>query len=43
MENMYSPFKDDIFLTQISQKEKHSDNNADAVLNDFTNLKSEST
>ena len=26
-----------------SQKEKQSDNNADAVLNDFTNFKSDST
>ena len=26
-----------------SQKDKQSDNNADAVLNDFTNLESEST
>ena len=43
-ENVYFPFEDDIFLTQIkSQKEKQSGNNADAVSNDFTDLESEST
>ena len=37
IEIICSPFEDDIFLTQI----KVSGNNADAVLNDFTDLESE--
>ena len=39
IEIICSPFEDDI----QSQKEKQSGNNADAVLNDFTDLESERT
>ena len=39
------PFEDDLFYANQlqSQKEKQSGNNADAVLNDFTDLESERT
>ena len=41
---MYSSEDDGTFLTQIkNQKEKHYGNNADAVLNDFMHLESESS
>ena len=43
-ENMYSSERDGILLSQIKVREKkQSDNNADAVLNDITDLESEST
>ena len=44
IEIICSPFEDDIFsYANQSQKEKQSGNNADAVLNDFTDLESKST
>ena len=43
IEYMYASYEDDIFLTKISQREKQSGHNADAVLNNFTDLESEST
>ena len=44
IEIICSPFEDDIFFyANQSQKEKQSGNNADAVLNDFLDLKSENT
>ena len=43
-ENMYSSEWDGILLSQIKVREKkQSGNNADAVLNDITDLESEST
>ena len=42
IENMYPPSEDYIFIliyANQSQKEKQSGNNADAVLNDFTDWK----
>mgnify|MGYP003689852179 CR=1 FL=1 len=39
IENMYTPFEDDIFHTQIKVRRR---NNL-AILNDFTDLESEST